>query len=148
MVLREARHAIGSFEKDLGKDRIDDIASQFLLDKLDALVEADNPQAFLATALYRRAVSLLRRKDAQVVELTDLHADRTAGTDGRKPLLDLELEEARLALNSLSRRDRELILAVASGHDPEEVAREFRTSRANAYQIISRFRRRFKREEP
>jgi len=147
MVLREARRIIGSYSKDFGADGLDDIASQFLVDKLDALVEADNPARFLATALYRRACSMKRRKDAQHLELTERHADGTAGADGRKPLLELELEEAMIALNSLSTRDREIILAVASGHEPEEAAEAFGTSRANVYQVISRFRRRFKRED-
>jgi len=148
MVLREARSILASFRKDLGPDGIDDLASDFLSEKLGALVEAENPAGFLKIALYHRACSMLRRKDAKLVELTERHADQAVGADGATPLQFLELQELRLALNTLSVRDRQIVLAVGEGEDPDEVAAAFGTTRANVYQIVCRFRRDHKREAP
>lgn len=144
LAMKEGRRILGSFRKDVGEEGIEDIISDFLLRKLDAIVEADEPDRLFRVALRNSACSLLRRKDAQAVEL----GDEAAGADGRQALVRLELGEASSELGTLSIRDRDIVCAVVMGEDPDEVAAAFKTSRANVYQILSRFRRRLQKEEP
>jgi DNA-binding NarL/FixJ family response regulator len=52
-------------------------------------------------------------------------------------------------LATLTPREREVVLAVASGERPEDLAAQLKTSRANIDQIVSRARRslRMRRDE-
>jgi len=147
LVLDQGRYVLRTFKKDFGADELDDIILGFLLRKVDAVVEAEDPVKFLWVVLPRAAVSRKRKKDAGHLELTDERAERVVGSDGRQPEVNIALGEMQQLLDTLSVRDREILLAVGSGEEPEEVAAVFHTSRANVYQIVSRFRRRFKREE-
>jgi DNA-directed RNA polymerase specialized sigma24 family protein len=145
LALADGPPLLRSFRRRLGDDRIVDLIHDLLAAKLDALIAADEPRALFCTALQRRAISWLRRGDADVV------ADPSSGKTPAASIDEHERQEfivdARRTLRDLPDRDREIVVAVALGEDREAVARAFGTSRANVDQILSRVRRRFSAKE-
>ena len=137
---------LARFQRRLGDERILDLVHDLLATKADAIVQADEPRALFCTALQRRAVSWLRRGDAAVVE--ESPASRGTGATGGEDEHERQrfLVDARAALEELTPRERGMAVAVALGEEREDVAREFKTTRANVDQIVSRIRRRFAQE--
>lgn len=136
-----------SFRSQLGEDRLRDLIHDLLAERLDVILAADEPRAYFCIALKRKAISWVRRGDAEVAE--DLpgswrggEADGTLEEARRAFVMD-----AREALGRLSARDRGIVVAAGLGSEREEIAREFNTTRANVDQIVSRFRKRFEEGE-
>jgi RNA polymerase sigma factor (sigma-70 family) len=143
LALADGPPLLRSFRRRLGDDRIVDLIHDLLAAKLDALVAADEPRALFCTALQRRAISWLRRGDADVVEDAREAVGETDESERQQFIVD-----ARSALDHLPERERAIVVAVALGEEREAVARAFGTSRANVDQIVSRVRRRFSAEAP
>jgi DNA-directed RNA polymerase specialized sigma24 family protein len=145
VALSDGPRFLASFHRTLGDQRTLDLVQDLLGEKLLAIIEAETPRAFFCTALQNRARSWVRRGDANVVESPPDSSRDTASEknedDRRAFVLD-----ARDALAALSERDRGIVVAAALGEDREGIAREFRTSRANVDQIVSRVQKRFRGE--
>lgn len=149
--LQDGPRIIHSFKKELGATVVEELSHALIAEKLAAIVEAQNPKAFFRTALVRRAITWQRRGDATVAATPDESispkpvAGSTGHTQGRDIGEEAERREfvhdARLILDSLSDRDRQIVVAVALGDDREAVARAFGTTRANVDQIVSRVRK-------
>lgn len=139
LALEDGPRLLARFQRRLGDERIVDLVHDLLATKVDAIIEADEPRALFCTALQRRAISWLRRGDAAVAsERPESAADRDDEGERQRFLLD-----ARAALDDLAPRERAMAVAVALGEEREAVAREFKTTRANVDQILSRIRRKF-----
>jgi DNA-directed RNA polymerase specialized sigma24 family protein len=135
---------LSRFARRLGDERVLDLVHDLLATKLESILAADEPRALFCTALQRRAISWLRRGDADVVEdKPDIAND--ASLD-QEPERQRFLLDARAALDGLPPRERMMVVAVALGEEREAIAREFQTTRANVDQIVSRVRRRFSEE--
>lgn len=142
LALEDGPRLLARFQRRLGDDRVVDLVHDLLATKVDAIVAAEEPRALFCTALQRRAISWLRRGDAAVAEEAPESASgKEDESDRQRFLID-----ARAALEGLSDRERAMAVAVALGEEREEIAREFKTSRANVDQILSRIRRRFASE--
>jgi DNA-directed RNA polymerase specialized sigma24 family protein len=141
LALADGPLLLKSFRRRLGEDRIVDLVHDFLAANLGAVIAADEPRALFCVALQRRAISWLRRGDA------DVAADPSSGKVPAAPVDEHErhdfIVDARSALAGLPKREQEIVVAVALGEDREAVARAFGTSRSNVDQIVSRVRRRF-----
>jgi RNA polymerase sigma factor (sigma-70 family) len=146
---------IRSFERQLGQEVLAELTHALFAEKLDAIVAADSPQAFFKTALRRRAISWLRRGDSVVASeapqpgmATPLSGAPGVTAQGRNIDEDAEQRrfvlDARMLLNSLSERDRQIAVAAGLGEDREEIARTYSTTRANVDQILSRLRKQLK----
>ena len=143
LALEDGPRLLGRFQRRLGDERIVDLVHDLLATKADAIAEAEEPRALFCTALQRRAISWLRRGDAAVAEdRPETATDREPESERRRFLLD-----ARAALAGLSERERAMVVAVALGEEREAIAREFKTTRANVDQIVSRVRRKFASED-
>lgn len=139
LALEDGPRLLARFQRRLGDERIVDLVHDLLSTKADAIVLADEPRALFCTALQRRAISWLRRGDAAVAsERPETAGERDDEGERQRFLLD-----ARAALEGLSERERSMAVAVALGEEREAVAREFKTTRANVDQILSRIRRKF-----
>lgn len=145
LAVRDGRAALHRYRGALGAARVDDLIHDLLAAHLEDLVRADNPRALLATALVRRAISWLRRKDARVVEARD--DDGAFDGESASDALDFVLD-ARSAIAQLGAREQEIVFAVACGNDREQIAKELGTSRANVDQIVSRARRKLRELDP
>lgn len=145
LAVRDGRAALHKYRGALGEARVEDLIHDLLAAHLGDVVRADNPRAFLATALVRRAISWLRRKDARVLEARD--DDGAFDGDSRSDAIDFVLD-ARSAIAQLGEREQEIVFAVACGNDREQIAKELGTSRANVDQIVSRARRKLRELEP
>ncbi|MFO0735400.1 MAG: hypothetical protein U0270_05955 [Labilithrix sp.] len=144
LALEDGPKLLARFQRRLGDERIVDLVHDLLSTKAEAIVAADEPRALFCTALQRRAISWLRRGDAAVMEAGPESAGgREDEGERQRFLLD-----ARAALDGLSERERAMAVAVALGEERETIAREFRTTRANVDQIVSRIRRRFAGGDP
>jgi DNA-directed RNA polymerase specialized sigma24 family protein len=132
---------LSRFARRLGDDRVLDLVHDLLATQLEAILAAKEPRALFCTALQRRAISWLRRGDADVVEDKPDVAAEHDEPERQRFLLD-----AKAALDGLGARERMMVVAVALGEDREAIAREFQTTRANVDQIVSRVRRRFSGE--
>jgi DNA-directed RNA polymerase specialized sigma24 family protein len=142
---------IRSFEKDLGAAVLEELTHALISEKLAEIVQAENPKAFFRTALVRRAISWRRRGDAVVAAVpTEPRVPKpVSGSTGHAQGRDFDEEaehrrfvhDARVILESLSERDRQIVIAVGLGEAPEAIAREFRTTRDNVYQIVRRCRK-------
>lgn len=113
-----------------------DLIHDSLMD-LAQLRAADSPRAWFITVLTRKALSWLRRGDADVKGATDRHQSKP---DDAPPDPDFVLD-ARRALAHLPPREQQVLWAVAAGESREELAQALGTSRANIDQIVSRCRR-------
>ncbi len=147
LATRDGRRILSSFRRIAEADR-DDLIHDVLVRVLDHLLDAqvENPRAFFATALTRDATSAFRtekrRNELVSVHLPEAHPHETHGrSDGRDQLL-IQLQ----ALESASPRDQQILIALGLGEPPQEVAHAFGLTRANVDQIVSRFRRRFRRD--
>jgi DNA-directed RNA polymerase specialized sigma24 family protein len=138
LALADGPLLLRGFRRRLGDERILDLVHDLLAAKLEAIVLAEEPRALFCTALQRRAISWLRRGDSAVVAEAE-----GAGADERADERQEFLLDARNALERLPERERAMVVAVALGEEREAIAQEFRTTRANVDQIISRVRRRF-----
>lgn len=145
VALSDGRRFLTSFRGTLGDERTLDLVHDLLAEKLLAIIEAETPRAFFCTALQNRARSWVRRGDAKVVE-SPPESSRDAGPDRSEDERRAFVLDARDALAALSERDRDVVVAAALGEDREAIAREFRTSRANVDQIVSRVQKRFRGE--
>jgi DNA-directed RNA polymerase specialized sigma24 family protein len=139
LALEDGPRLLARFQRRLGDERIVDLVHDLLATKADAIIEADEPRALFCTALQRRAISWLRRGDAAVAsERPERGAEHEDEGERQRFLVD-----ARAALDGLTPRERAMAVAVALGEEREAVAREFKTTRANVDQILSRIRRKF-----
>ena len=143
LALADGPRLLGSFRRRLGEERIVDLVHDLMAAKAEAIIKADEPRALFCTALQRRAISWLRRGDAEVVAEVRETADASAVAEDERQGFILD---ARTALDQLPARERAMVVAVALGEERESIAREFGTSRANVDQIVSRVRRRFSGE--
>ncbi len=143
LALADGPRLLGSFRRRLGEDRVVDLIHDLLAMKAEAIIAADQPRALFCTALQRRAISWLRRGDAQVAADVPEAADASGTTEDERRGFILD---AKTALDHLPARERAIVVAVALGEERESIAREFGTSRANVDQIVSRVRRRFEGE--
>jgi DNA-directed RNA polymerase specialized sigma24 family protein len=139
LALADGPRLLKSFQKRLGEERIIDLVHDLLATKAVAIIAADEPRALFCTALQRRAISWLRRGDAAVVEEAPERLPEGMHEDDRQGFL----VDAREALAGLPERERAMVVAVALGEEREAIAQQFRTTRANVDQIVSRVRRRF-----
>jgi DNA-directed RNA polymerase specialized sigma24 family protein len=151
LALADGPRLLSSFRRRLGEERIIDLVHDLLAAKVDAIIAAEEPRALFCTALQRRAISWLRRGDAEVVADEDATSAADAVTaassspaseDSRRGFI----LDAKTALDGLPERERAMVVAVALGEERESIARAFGTSRANVDQIVSRVRRRFSEE--
>jgi DNA-directed RNA polymerase specialized sigma24 family protein len=145
VALSDGPRFLTSFHRTLGDERTRDLVHDLLSEKLQAILEAETPRAFFCTALQNRARSWVRRGDAKVVE-SPPDSSRDTAPDRNEEERRAFVLDARDALAALSERDRDIVVAAALGEDREAIAREFRTSRANVDQIVSRLHRRFRGE--
>lgn len=145
VALSDGPRFLASFQRSLGEERTLDLVHDLLAEKLQAIIEAETPRAFFCTALQNRARSWVRRGDAKVVE-SPPDSSRAAASDRSEEERRAFVLDARDALAALSERDRGIVVAAAIGEDREAIARDFRTSRANVDQIVSRAQKRFRGE--
>lgn len=143
LALADGPRLLGNFRRRLGQERIVDLIHDLMAAKVDAIIAADEPRALFCTALQRRAISWLRRGDAEVVAEVRETADACGAAEDERQGFILD---AKSALDQLPARERAMVVAVALGEERESIAREFGTSRANVDQIVSRVRRRFSGE--
>lgn len=138
LALADGPKLLGSFRRRLGEDRILDLIHDLMAARLERIIEADEPRALFSVALHRRAISWLRRGDADVVAdpEEELAASGEPEDERRGFVLD-----ARAALENLKPRERAIVIAVALGESREAIAEELGTTRANVDQIVSRVRR-------
>jgi DNA-binding NarL/FixJ family response regulator len=139
LALAEGRRVLRGFRV-IDEARREDLVVDLLVERLAALLRAQRPRAFFRAMVYNAARSWLRRGDAVVLEEGDpqdgerapwgVDDDAAARIDGRRALLRMTLREQRI------------LVLVGLGDDREAIAKEFRTSRANVDQIVSRVRRR------
>jgi DNA-directed RNA polymerase specialized sigma24 family protein len=134
---------LSSFKRTLGDERTLDLIHDLLAEKLEAILAAETPRAFFCIALQNRARSWLRRGDARVVE-SPPDSSRRDGVDDSDSDRQAFVLDARDALDALSERDRAIVTAAGYGENREVIAREFKTSRANVDQIVSRLQKRFR----
>lgn len=141
--------ALESFRRSgkLDDARIADLTRDLVIDALPAMLEAVNPHAYFVAAIVNAARSWLRRGSARVVSPDD----RSAAHDETHPAAvapDLESWiDASDFMLTLSERERSVLQALAHGEDRDAIARALGLTRANVDQIISRARRRFRRED-
>jgi DNA-directed RNA polymerase specialized sigma24 family protein len=123
----------------LSEEELRDVVAEKFVREWASILTADRPRAYFLTAVKRAAISALRKKGTAGKHQEALLsvADDAARTED-DTVTTLELA-ARL--RRLSPRDQQIVRAVHSGEDREEVALCFRTSRANIDQICSRVAR-------
>jgi RNA polymerase sigma factor (sigma-70 family) len=141
--------ALESFRRSgkLDEARIADLTRDLVIGALPAILEAVNPHAYFVAAIVNAARSWLRRGSARVVS----PGDRSAAHDETHPVAvapDLEsCIDASDFMLTLSERERSVLQALGHGEDRDAIARALGLTRANVDQIISRARRRFRRED-
>jgi RNA polymerase sigma factor (sigma-70 family) len=127
--------------------RIADLTRDLLLDALPAILHAVSPQAYFVAAIENAALSWLRRGSARVASLEN----ETAARDGAETAAASHDPVAWIAagdfMRTLSERERSVLVAVAQDEDRDEIASALGLTRANVDQIVSRARRRFRRED-
>jgi DNA-directed RNA polymerase specialized sigma24 family protein len=150
LALKDGLAALASFHG-LDTDARGDLVRDVLAAKLREIVAptTGEPRALFLVAVRRRAIDGTRRARVRAdgaTTLADMDAQRREMSDAEGDLL-LAIDVRRL-LATVSRGDHDLLAAVFSGEDRDEVAQRFGTSRANVDQKVSRFRRRLRWEEP
>lgn len=129
----------------LGEGDREDIASEAFIAKLPALLQANSPRGLYLTIVTNRArdhLRGLRRREERARQLEQAAVQPIAGQSDEARATQID---GQRALQALSPRDRDVVLAVWHDEEREEVAARFGTSRANVDQIISRFRKRLLR---
>ena len=130
-----SRHA------DLNKADREDLACDVFARAHRSIVEADKPMSMFITCLLNALCSRYRKKKLHPETSFELGAFGSR-LPGRAHDHEFVLD-ARAALEALSERDREILVAVAEDADRDELARDHGTTRGNIDQIVSRARRRF-----
>lgn len=141
--------ALESFRRSgkLDDARIADLTRDLVIDALPAILEAVNPHAYFVAAIVNAARSWLRRGSARVMSPDD----RSGADDERHPLAVTPAPASWIDANdfllTLSERERSVLVALGHGEERDAIARALGLTRANVDQIISRARRRFRRED-
>jgi DNA-directed RNA polymerase specialized sigma24 family protein len=150
LACEEAPRVLSSFRrsKRLDDERIADLTGDLLLNDLASIIDATNPQAFFVTCLTNAARSWLRRGDARVAAPGVVGGSREASQSATAaPDHALRIDVADF-METLSQRERDVLIGVGNDVDRQVLARLLGTSRANVDQIVSRARKRFPPEEP
>lgn len=150
LACEEAPRILASFRrsKRLDDERIADLTGDLLLNELTSIVGATNPQACFVTCLVNAARSWLRRGDSRVAAAREVGGSHDASQPA-SPAPDhaLRIDVADF-METLSARERDVLIGVGNDVDRQVLARLLGNSRANVDQIVSRAVKRFKREEP
>lgn len=113
-------------------------------DKLRAIVSADNPRAYFIQCVTRAAIDALRRQKTRAKPVEPAAFDRqTARAEGDHEFV----LDARAAFEALPPRTREILVAVHSGVDRDEVAAQFGVGRPAIDKTVSRVQLKWKEEE-
>lgn len=143
---KEARTALASFggiEAD-GLDLVHDL----LATRLKEIVHAESPRALFCVALKNRAIDRVRSRERELDAMGDsnvsppqedgIRRDRDGAAETEERIETMHLKKV---LAALPPRDVEILVAIHSGIDREELARAYSVSRAAIDQIVSRARR-------
>ncbi len=134
LALRTVRSGFRGLEAD---DALD-VVEQLFARRLDAVVAAENPRAFVRTCVHRGLCSATRSPRRRMSELDEqvlggLHVGHEDDVIGAL--------HGRLAYSRLGAREREVLSLVAAGYDRGEIGACLGVSRGAVDQIVSRARR-------
>lgn len=138
--MRQAAFTLRSFERQLGQDRLVDLAHDVLL-RWRRIIAADSPRAYLIVCLLNQARSWMRRQDAPVVEDPPEvpPPDPDTGAEENRRIAALDFRRRR---DLLTPREQTIVSAELAGQTRAEIAEALGTTRANVDQILNRMRRR------
>lgn len=149
--LRDGKRTLRSFHQ-LDEHRREDLIHDALAKALPQIVSSETPKALFTVTVRRIAIDRFRREarttrneiadDKLVAHQADGTPDSATVIDANKALEDVR----RRADNRLTPRERDVLFAVAYGEDRDVIARQYDTTRVNIDQIVSRARRKLKRE--
>jgi RNA polymerase sigma factor (sigma-70 family) len=121
-----------------------DIVADVLVGCLDSIVRAERPAAYFYTVFVRRILDVLSHRAVMRRAEAAIEAEENLRQRHAHELQPAEVSrmvaEAMEALEALTPRERDVLLAVANGMNREDIAARFGTSRDNVDQICSRAR--------
>lgn len=134
----------------IGPEDVEDLAKDLLAQNLHGFLDVDpsthggSAAVYFQQALRNRAVSWHRRMsrlegdpDRALARVSALAAEENSGSAGA---------EVDQILSRLTPLEREVFAAIQAGEAREAIAERFNTSRANIDQIVSRARRRLRKQ--
>jgi RNA polymerase sigma factor (sigma-70 family) len=145
-----AKRALAGHWTRIGPEDIEDLAKDLLAHNLHGFVDVDpstyggSAAAYFQQALWNRAVSWHRR-----MSRLEGDSDRALARLSAQPFEESSESagaEVDQILSRLTRLEREVFAAIQAGVAREAIAERFDTSRANIDQIVSRARRRLRKQ--